>query len=128
MHVTTKEIPDWVWATYWWHDRPDDGRFGDGRPATLAGAAGHYLMDVAYSAETPRQPDGSPPACMNPWLEARFPGGLSSNCLTCHQRAAFGAPDYLHAAGGRRSVLHRQDDDRLLVDPRVRSALAACRA
>ena len=32
---------------------------------------------------------------MNPWLEARFPGGLSSNCLTCHQRAAYGASDYL---------------------------------
>ncbi len=95
MHVTTKEIPDWVWATYWWHDRPDEGRFADGRPAGLEGAARHYLMDVAYSAQTPREPDGSPHACMNPWLEARFPGGLSSNCLTCHQRAAYGASDYL---------------------------------
>jgi hypothetical protein len=95
MHVTTKEIPDWVWATFWWHDRPGEGRFAEDRPATLGGAASHYLMDVAYSAETPREPDGSPHACMNPWLEARFPGGLHSNCLTCHQRAAFGAARYL---------------------------------
>jgi len=95
MHATTKEIPDWVWATYWWHDRPDDGRFAAGRPTTLTGAARHYLMDVAYSAETPVEADGTPPACMNPWLEARFPGGLHSNCLTCHQRAALGAADFL---------------------------------
>jgi hypothetical protein len=95
MHVTTKEIPDWVWATYWWHDRPDDGPFADGRPAAIAGAAGNYLMDVSLSADEPRAADGSPHVCMNPWLEARFPGGLHSNCLTCHQRAAFGAADYL---------------------------------
>lgn len=92
MHVTTKEIPDWVWATYWWHDRPDDGAFAAGRPPGLAGAARHYLMDVAYRAD---DVDGAPHVCMNPWLEARFPGGLHSNCLTCHQRAAFGANVYL---------------------------------
>lgn len=95
MHVTTKEIPDWVWATFWWHDRPDEGRFAADRPATLGGAASHYLMEVAYSAETPREADGTPHTCMNPWLEARFPGGLHSNCLTCHQRAAFGAGSFL---------------------------------
>ena len=27
IHVTTKEIDDWVWATFWWHDRPNDGPF-----------------------------------------------------------------------------------------------------
>jgi hypothetical protein len=53
MHVTTKEIPDWVWATFWWHDRPDDGPFAADRPAQLDGAARNYLMDVAYSAESP---------------------------------------------------------------------------
>ena len=33
VHVTTKEIPDWVWATFWWHDRPDTGPFAAGRPS-----------------------------------------------------------------------------------------------
>lgn len=94
MHVTTKEIPDWVWATYWWHDDPD-ALLGADRPATITGAARHYVMDVAYSASTPLADDHGPHACMNPWLEARFPSGLHSNCLTCHQRAAFGAGDYL---------------------------------
>jgi hypothetical protein len=85
MHVSTKELPDWLWATFWWHDRPESGRFAEGRPR-LTGAAGHYLMDVAL--------DGSAPS-FNPWLEARFPDGTRSSCATCHQRAIRGAVDYL---------------------------------
>jgi hypothetical protein len=99
MHVSTKEIPDWVWATFWWHDHPD-GPFGADRPATLTGPAASYLMDVAYSAETPREADGSPHVAMNPWLEGRFPDGLHSNCVACHQRAALGAVDYLPVTRG----------------------------
>ena len=85
MHVSTKELPDWLWATFWWHDRPDAGRFADGRPA-LAGAASHYLMDVTLASDAPS---------FNPWLEARFPDGTRSNCVTCHQRAIRGATTYL---------------------------------
>ncbi len=106
MHVSTKEIPDWVWATYWWHDRADEGVFAAGRPATISGAARSYLMDVAYSAQTPRESDGSPHVAMNPWLEARFSGGLHSNCVACHQRAVLGAEDYLPVTRG----LLPQDD------------------
>jgi hypothetical protein len=91
-HVTTKEIPDWTWQTYWWHDAPEAGRFAADRPATLRGPAAHYLMDATYSTETP---------CFNPWLEARFPDGLASNCITCHQRAVVGAADYLPVTRGR---------------------------
>lgn len=95
-HVTTKEIPDWTWQTYWWHDQPDAGRFAAGRPP-LEGAAAHYLMDATYSTDQP---------CFNPWLEARFPDGLESNCVTCHQRAIVGASDYLPVTRGR-----LRDDD-----------------
>jgi hypothetical protein len=94
MHVTTKEIPDWVWATFWWHDRA--GPFAADRPSEL-GAAGNYLMDVAFSTDQP---------CFNPWLEARFHGGLHSNCVTCHQRAAFGVDEFLPVTRG-----HLADDD-----------------
>jgi hypothetical protein len=45
-------------------------------------------------------------ACFNPWLEARFPDGLHSNCVTCHQRAVVGATDYLPVTRGR-----LRDDD-----------------
>lgn len=92
MHISTKEIPDWVWATLWWHDRPDDGPFARGRPAALEGAAAHYLMDITLGAA---DPTGVPHAIMNPWLEARFPDGVRSNCLTCHRRAAHGTLEYL---------------------------------
>lgn len=99
-HITTKEIPDWTWQTYWWHDQPDVGAYAADRPA-LAGAAGHYLMDATYSAARP---------CFNPWLEARFPDGLASNCISCHQRAMIGATDYLPVTHGR-----LRDDDPDLV-------------
>jgi hypothetical protein len=85
MHVTTKEQPDWIWATYWWHDAPA-GPFAAGRPAALGGAAAHYLMATAFTGDQP---------CMNPWLEARFPNGLASNCIACHQRAVALAHAYL---------------------------------
>ncbi len=86
VHLTTREIPDWTWATWWWHDRADAGPFADGRPAALAGWAASYRMDATLSPDTP---------CMNPWLEARFPGGVGSSCGSCHQRAAFGAHEFL---------------------------------
>ncbi|CAN5236458.1 hypothetical protein BH11MYX1_BH11MYX1_35940 [soil metagenome] len=97
VHVSTKEISDWTWQTYWWHDAPSEGRFAAGRPVELHGVAANYLMDVTYSAGTP---------CFNPWLEARFPDGQTSNCVTCHQRAMVGAADYLPVTHVR---LH--DDD-----------------
>ena len=86
VHLTTKEIPEWTWATWWWHDRAEAGPFADGRPAGLAGWAASYRMDATLSPDAP---------CMNPWLEARFPGGLGSSCASCHQRAAFGAREFL---------------------------------
>ena len=95
-HVTTKEIPDWTWQTYWWHDAPkgeaDAGRFAADRPPDLHGVAASYLMDATYSTDAP---------CFNPWLEARFPDGVASNCVTCHQRAVVGAADYLPVTHGR---------------------------
>lgn len=97
MHISTKEIPDWVWATVWWHDRPDEGAYSAGRPASLEGAARSYLMDVTFSANGR---DGRPQPMMNPWLEARFPDGVRSNCLACHRRAAFGTMDYLPVTQG----------------------------
>ncbi len=101
-HVTTKEIPDWTWQTYWWHGEPEAGpaeaaRFAAGRPSELRGPAASYLMDATYSADAP---------CFNPWLEARFPDGVASNCVTCHQRAVVGAADYLPVTHGR-----LRDDD-----------------
>lgn len=96
LHVATRELPDWVWGTVWWHDRPGQGPYAAGRPADQAAPWRNYLMNVAFDAERPREPDGSARIVFNPWLEARFPdsghgGGTVSNCLSCHRRAGFPA-------------------------------------
>ncbi len=88
-HFTTREIPDWVWATLWWHDQPDGGPYAIGRPERVEGVWRNYLMDVTFSGDTPREYDGAPNAVYNPWLEGFLRKGLSSNCLTCHQRATW---------------------------------------
>jgi len=93
VHVATREIAEWVWATFWWHDAPTGGPFATQRPAGLAGPWRNYLMNVSLSSELPREPDGTAHIAFNPWFEARFPdrgggGGVVSNCTSCHQRAS----------------------------------------
>jgi hypothetical protein len=88
-HFTTREIPDWVWATLWWHDAPDQGPFAADRPAEVKGAWRNYLMAESYSMDTPKEADGSARIAYNPWLEAGFGNGIRSNCMTCHRRAVF---------------------------------------
>eukprot|EP01031_Cornospumella_fuschlensis_P014526 gene14526-17738_t len=84
INMMTHEQKDWVWAAFWWHDRPEVGPFAADRPSTLRGPWRNYLMQVAFDAEKPRASDGGAHICFNPWLEARFPdhgqgGGTVSN-------------------------------------------------
>jgi hypothetical protein len=89
LHCTTKEIPNWTWQTFWWHDKPDTGKFADGRPDQVTGVWRHYLMNISYDMVSPTEADGTPHVCYNPWLEARFQNGTMSNCMTCHQLAVW---------------------------------------
>jgi len=89
LHYTTKEIPDWVWATFWWHDKPNDGRFAANRPDQVKGVWRNYLMAESYSMDTPAEQGSGAHVAFNPWLEARFRSGVTSNCMTCHRRAVF---------------------------------------
>jgi hypothetical protein len=100
MHMTTKEIKDWVWATFWWHDQPNAGPFAADRPAGLPAPWNHYVMSAAYDQITPQSPDGSPHIAFNPWLETAFPNGVKSNCMTCHQRASNNGTDFLPVTRG----------------------------
>jgi hypothetical protein len=84
MHVTTKEIPNWLWATFWWHDRPDRGPFASQRPSTVRGEWRNYLMNIAYDMNEPRESDGTPRIAFNPYLETLQEGGTTSNCMSCH--------------------------------------------
>lgn len=88
-HMTSKEIDDWTWSTFWWHDRPDDGPFGADRPSQVAGVWRNYRMAVADDQVTPPQADGSPRVAYNPWLEGNFSNGIVSNCMSCHHRASY---------------------------------------
>ena len=102
LHYTTKEIPNWVWATFWWHDQPNDGRFAKDRPAgnLLKGPWRNYLMDVGYDMDLPKELNGTPKVVFNPWLEARFVNGVNSNCMTCHQRAVWQSTSFLPVTRG----------------------------
>jgi hypothetical protein len=89
MHTTSKEIDDWTWQTFWWHDNPNDGPYAADRPDAVKGVWRNYLMVNTDDQVTPREPDGSPHIGFNPWLETPFPSGTQSNCMSCHHRASY---------------------------------------
>ena len=106
IHTTTKGIDNWTFQTFWWTPFPDVGPHADFRPDSVRGVWRNYQMCTAWDMETPREPDGSPHICFNPYLESdlgptqpyqvgsqTFPpdpmAGHRSNCQTCHARAAW---------------------------------------
>lgn len=91
LHITTKEIPDWFWATFWWTKRGrSDSRAAD-RPKQIPAQWNHFVMETTSSETTPREKDGGPKICFNPFLETLIKNGAISNCMQCHGKAAFGS-------------------------------------
>jgi hypothetical protein len=104
-NLATREIDEWVWAAFWWHDRPDDGPYGADRPSNLRAEWRAFMMQAAFDARMPIARDGGPHVCFNPWLEGRFPdhgngGGTASNCIACHRRASLPSIDFLPVVRG----------------------------
>jgi hypothetical protein len=99
-HVTSKEIDDWTWSTFWWHDKPNDGPFAKDRPDEVKGVWRNYLMALTDDQVAPREPDGSPLVGYNPWLEGKFNNGIVSNCMSCHHRAGFPPVSFLPVTRG----------------------------
>jgi len=92
-HFTTREIPNWVWGTFWWHDFPNSGPFAADRPTSgLEEPWTHYLMDVAYDMDFPRETSGEPKIAFNPYLEGALDNGSQANCVSCHSRAVWPLP------------------------------------
>lgn len=93
MHVTTKETPEWTWATFWWHNDPNELRFGADRPHRLIRGSNwrHFLMNTTLSRATPPEPhpNEGPKICYNPFLEETQQNGMVSNCIQCHRLAAY---------------------------------------
>lgn len=103
--LASKEIANWVWATYWWHDFADQGPYAADRPAALTGEWRSFLMQTAFDSTMPVSAQGAPHVCFNPWLEGRFPdgghgAGVVSNCMACHSRASFPAIKFLPVTRG----------------------------
>lgn len=107
MHVVTKEVREWVWATFWWSETPqvDFGADREGVVKTIDPAFRNYKMCTStHFAEGDRRPgshytDGTLSSlgaslttvaeelgpttwCANPYLEGTFP---KTNCIGCHQ-------------------------------------------
>lgn len=96
MHVATKELEDWVWATFWWHPDPEVGEYAAQRPddQEITGVWRNYLMDVTFQTHplhtAPQANRGlADDPCSNPWLEAQMQHGVASNCISCHQYATW---------------------------------------
>ncbi len=94
LHVITREIPEWTWATFWWHDHPKDGPYAEGRPDTVPPLWRNYVMDTTLSMRTPAETDGKERICLNPYLEAFQANGISSNCINCHSRSVYPSVDF----------------------------------
>jgi hypothetical protein len=91
MHVTTKEQSNWTWQTFWWTPFPGESADSDFRTADVKDEWRNYDMCTAYSELHTTGPDtGQPIVCFNPYLETNLaPQGKDSNCMTCHQMAAW---------------------------------------
>lgn len=89
VHVTTKEIPEWVWATFWWDNRGSTDWHSVDRPKGIVSPWNRFLMDTTLSPTTPVEEDGGPKICFNPFLETKMHNGIISNCLQCHSKAAY---------------------------------------
>lgn len=85
MHVTSREITEWTWQTFFWTPNPvsppspSSATIAGARPlGQLKGAAAHYASSVAYQMIAPNQPvnggnnNGLPVIGYNPYLEADF--------------------------------------------------------
>jgi hypothetical protein len=92
LHITTKDLPNWVWTTFEHEENPtpelpDNDRAG--QPSALKGTKWeHYRLrgtqvDFVDSA-------GQPTVLANTQIEAGFQ--QTSSCITCHSRATIGDP------------------------------------
>lgn len=95
MHVSTKEIENWTWQTFWWQPGSDTPNGVPGSKATMTdqvqGAWRNYAMCAAWH-QTQGAGSKIMAVCWNPYLETSkgIPAGQSSNCMTCHGTATVG--------------------------------------
>lgn len=100
MHVSTREVPNWTWQTFWWSpdaaSPPDWPPDAQAPPRDLTGPWASFDMCSAYSMDV---------VCFNPYLETDLTGlfsvdrstdelvGRESNCMSCHRAASYHASE-----------------------------------
>ena len=95
MHVSTKEITNWAWQTYWWQPGIDTPNAFPGSKvdmtANITGPWKNFAMCNALS-QTKGTNSGVMNICFNPYLETSpgIPAGITSNCVSCHGMATAG--------------------------------------
>ncbi len=114
MHVSTREVTNWTWQTYFWVPNPSNPGEPSSptiaylKPEQITGAPAHYALSYAYSMTTPEEPvignfqNIKPVIAYNPYLEAGFGPkvfshantwkpdfqfGVQTNCISCHALA-----------------------------------------
>lgn len=115
-HVLHFGLEEGVWLTYWWDvdtwqtEAQQDTRAPGGDEALpLPAPWRNFRGDMTVSPDYPREADGSPNICFNPWFDAVFPdsgqgNGLTANCLSCHLRAGIPATGRLRVTRGRPDI------------------------
>ncbi len=110
LHIASKEIPDWVWATFWFSEAPYVDLKNSPAPWS------NFQLNATLSMRSPKPP--KPPQedqveyypfkkIYNPYLEAIQKNGLLSNCMTCHARAAYPLPEILTLQNGAGVEVHQ---------------------
>lgn len=124
MHVTSKEISNWTWQTFYWDynpaspTSPSSALAAKLKPTQLSSSAAHYSLSTSYVEVIPNQPvsggknQGIPMIGYNPYLEAGFSPatfvdypntlnpklqyGIQTNCMSCH---ALATPQSIDTSG-----------------------------
>lgn len=121
LHIASKQMPEWLWATWWWQGpgNSEEEAWTCGaaqRPRTVrhAGLWSNYAMNVtaSFRKEKPLlardHPCGAPApiaggqelrATYNPFVEAREENGLKSSCVDCHSRSSTKSANELAVPG-----------------------------
>ena len=95
MHVSTKEIKNWVWQTFWWQPGPDTLNNFPGNKLNMTdnvkGLWRNFAMCTVWY-QTQGATSEQMNVCFNPYLETSptIPSGLTSNCMSCHGTATVG--------------------------------------
>jgi hypothetical protein len=97
MHVSTKEIGNWAWQTFWWIPNAQSNPLATDKPASVQGPFRNFAMQQAYYMTVPSGPTaGQNQVAFNPYLETAFTNsGIVSNCMSCHRTATWPGTNYV---------------------------------